>query len=69
MSAVAARATNLVASGRRRRLLLGAGALVAGGVALAVLVLAGVVDRGWRLLLVLPFWFGALGVFQARGRT
>ncbi len=68
MSAVAARATNLVASGRRRRLLLGAGALVAGGVALAVLVLAGV-DRGWRLLLVLPFWFGALGVFQARGRT
>jgi len=68
MTDVAARATNLVASGRRRRLLLGAGALVAGGIALAVLALAGA-DRGWRLLLVLPFWFAALGVFQARGRT
>ena len=41
MSAVAARATNLVASGRRRRLLLGAGALVAGGVALAGATLTG----------------------------
>jgi hypothetical protein len=68
MTAVAARAANIVASGRRRRLLLGAGALAVGGIALAVLVLTGV-DPGWRLLLVAPFWFGALGVFQARGRT
>jgi hypothetical protein len=68
MTAVAARVANIVAGGRRRRLLLGAGTLAAGGVALVVLLLAGV-DRGWRVLLVVPFWFGALGVFQARGRT
>lgn len=68
MSGAAPRAANIGAPGRRRRLLLGAGVLAAGVVALAVLLLTGV-DRGWRVLLVAPFWFGALGVFQARGHT
>jgi len=40
-----------------------------GGVAiLALLVMLGV-DRGWRALLVVPFWAGALGILQARAHT
>jgi hypothetical protein len=65
---VTTRAANILAAGRRRRLLLGACALAGGIVGLAVLLLAGG-DRGWRLLLLAPFWFGALGVFQSLGRT
>lgn len=40
---------------------------VGAGIALA-LILAGV-DRWWRIGLFLPFWIGALGVFQAREKT
>jgi hypothetical protein len=68
VSASAARAANIGAAGRRRRLLLGAAALGLGVVALAVLLVADV-DRGWRLALLAPFWVGALGVLQARGLT
>jgi len=68
VSPTAARVANIGAAGRRRRLLLGAAALGLGVVALAALLVAGV-DRGWRLALFVPFWFGALGSLQARGHT
>jgi len=53
---------------RRRRLIAGVAALVAAGSGLAALIALGV-PRVWRVALVLPFWFGALGLAQARGRT
>ncbi len=68
MSATAVRVANIGPRGCRRRILMGAAALGAGVVILVVLVLADA-DRGWRALLVVPFWAGALGVFQARAHT
>jgi hypothetical protein len=53
---------------RRRRLLAGVAALLVGGGGLALLIALGV-PRAWRVSLVVPFWFGALGLAQARGRT
>ena len=53
---------------RRRRLRWGIGALVLSGLLAAFLITAGV-PRAARLILLLPFWIGALGVFQARGKT
>jgi len=32
------------------------------------MILAGA-DRWWRIGLFLPFWIGALGIFQARAST
>ena len=46
----------------------GVAALLLGAVALVVLLVSGA-PRGTRLLLLPIFWFGALGVFQARART
>ena len=43
--------------------MLGASAAIALG-----LILAGA-DRWWRIGLFLPFWLGALGIFQARVNT
>jgi hypothetical protein len=43
-------------------------ALVLGIVGGAALILSGA-NRWWRVLLFLPFWQGALGVFQALNRT
>ena len=40
---------------------------VSAAIALA-LILAGV-NRWWRITLFIPFWMGALGVFQAREKT
>src|SRR2546425_12964156 len=62
------RAANIGPKGRRRRALMGVLTLAAGIAALVVLLLSGV-GRGWRGALFLPFWAGALGVFQARGHT
>ena len=62
------RAANIGPRGRRRRVLLGAGALAAGVAILALLLMLGV-DRGWRALLVVPFWAAALAVLQARAHT
>ena len=42
--------------------------LVLGAIA-AVVLLQGHEPRLWRLALFLPFWLGALGVFQAVGST
>ncbi|HZD06297.1 MAG TPA: hypothetical protein VE173_15410 [Longimicrobiales bacterium] len=53
---------------RARRARLGWTLLATGVVSGAVLV-GGDVTRGWRLLSFLPLWGGALGVFQARGKT
>jgi hypothetical protein len=53
---------------RRRRLLAGVAALLVAGGSLAVLIALGV-PRAWRVALVVPFWFGALGLAQARART
>ncbi len=52
----------------RRRLVMGAGTLAA-GVALALALMVTGVDRWWRVGLFVPFWVGALGVFQARAHT
>jgi len=64
----AERVANIGPRGRRRRVLLGAAALAAGVAILALLLMLGV-DRGWRALLVVPFWAGALGILQARAHT
>jgi hypothetical protein len=53
---------------RRRRMRWGIGAFVLSGI-LAVFLITTGVPRAARLFLVLPFWTGALGVFQARGKT
>jgi hypothetical protein len=53
---------------RRRRLLAGAAALLVAGGGLALLIALGV-PRAWRVALVVPFWFGTLGLAQARAHT
>lgn len=53
---------------RARRARLGWTLLAAGAVAGVALVASGA-GRWWRLTLFLPLWAGALGVFQARGKT
>jgi hypothetical protein len=40
---------------------------IAGGLTVLLLVLRA--DRLWRLVLLLPFWAGAVGVLQATGKT
>lgn len=46
----------------------GIGVFVLTGI-LAILLITAGVPRAARLILLLPFWTGALGVFQARGKT
>lgn len=53
---------------RRRRLVVGVVALLAAAALLAWLVLSGA-SRGWRLLIAIPVWLGALGVLQHRDKT
>ena len=53
---------------RRKRLLMGIAMLAVGVGITAALILTGV-SRGWRVGLFLPFWMGALGLFQAREKT
>jgi hypothetical protein len=59
---------NIVARGRSRRLTIGWITLVFGVLATAWFVTSGV-DRAWRLWLLLPFWGGAVGIFQAYAHT
>ena len=54
--------------GRRRRMGFGIVILVLGGLA-AVALFQAPAQRLWRVALFLPFWLGALGVFQAVGKT
>lgn len=53
---------------RRKRLLSGVVAFVAGIVALVLLVVFSA-DRWWRLALILPFWAAGIGFFQHRDKT
>jgi hypothetical protein len=59
---------NITGAGQRRRLTHG---LIAIG--LAVAIAATIITLGWSpgwlLVLFVPFWFGALGVIQAREKT
>lgn len=64
----AVRVANIGPRGRRRRALIGGAALAAGVAILTLLLMLGV-DRGWRAVLVVPFWVGALGILQARAHT
>ena len=52
----------------RKRLLMGV-AMLAMGVALAVILTHAGVSRGWYAALFLPFWMGTLAVSQARKKT
>jgi hypothetical protein len=52
----------------RKRLLMGV-AMLAMGVALAVIFTYAGVSRGWYAALFLPFWMGTLAVSQARKKT
>jgi len=45
------------------------GVMLGAGILLVAALIALHVDRGWRLLAGLPFWLGALGLFQARANT
>ena len=59
---------NLGPRQRRRRLLIGI-VMLATGVGWVIALVALGIDRGWRLLAVLPFWAGALGLVQAKTET
>jgi hypothetical protein len=52
----------------RKRLLMGI-AMLAVGVALAVIFTHIGVSRGWYAVLFLPFWIGSLGISQAHKKT
>jgi hypothetical protein len=43
--------------------------MLAAGLILAAVFVVADVERKWRLVLLLPFWMGALGVAQARRKT
>ena len=62
------RAANIGTAGRRKRLVFGILALGTGA-AIAVLLVLIQASLVWRLPLFLPFFAGALGVFQARDKT
>jgi hypothetical protein len=65
---LAVRIPNIGPAERHKRLVAGVMALGASVLIAAALLVAGA-DRRWRLLLFLPLWFGALGVFQAKEKT
>jgi len=66
--AIRTRLANITPSGQRRRFVTGMVAMAAGVIAAVVLVVAGV-SPGWLALLFVPFWFGSLGLVQAREKT
>ncbi len=53
---------------RKKRITIGT-ATMAIGAALSVYLVAAESTRPWRLLVLLPFWVGAVGLFQARAKT
>jgi len=59
---------NIGPAERRKRFIWGAMALGA-SVLLAAGLAVGGADRRWRLVVFLPLWIAALGVFQAREKT
>ena len=65
---MAKRVANIGPEGQKTRLRGGLIALAVGLAGAAVLVWSGI-NPWWRLVLFLPFWQGALGVFQALNKT
>ena len=68
MESPSARIANIGTRERRKRLTFG---IVASGIGVVIAVLLVVVHAPlvWRLPLFLPFYVGALGIFQARDKT
>ncbi|OLB98974.1 MAG: hypothetical protein AUH30_06165 [Candidatus Rokubacteria bacterium 13_1_40CM_68_15] len=66
--AIRPRLANITPGGQRRRFVTGVIVVTAGVVAAVVLIAAGV-SPGWLALLFVPFWFGSLGLVQAREKT
>ncbi|MFO7918733.1 MAG: hypothetical protein R6V13_11710 [Anaerolineae bacterium] len=62
------RIPNIGPEGQRRRLRGGLISLAL-GIALVVVLFVADISRWWRLGLFLPFWPGALGVFQGLEKT
>ncbi|MDE3089368.1 MAG: hypothetical protein KGJ80_08275 [Chloroflexota bacterium] len=60
--------SNIGPKEQRKRLIFGTAAFVMGIAIAALLVLSGV-DRWWRVGLLLPFYIGGIGFFQARDKT
>jgi hypothetical protein len=60
--------SNIGPGERRKRLIFGLVFLI-GGLASAAALIGSGAPRGWRALLVLPFYASALGFLQARERT
>ena len=65
---MAAIARNLLPSGRRQRLLMGVAFMAIAVVGAALLVASGL-PRGARVALFLPFYVGAVGLWQYRDHT
>jgi hypothetical protein len=61
-------AANIGPAERRKRLTIGLFAMAVCALA-SVLMIRDGAPRWWRLLLVLPWWTAALGIFQARARV
>jgi hypothetical protein len=59
---------NIGPEGQRTRLRGGLVALGIGIIITPILVVSGI-SRWWRLLLFIPFWQGAMGIFQALHKT
>jgi len=68
MNAETAELANIGPKEIRKRQLMGV-AMLAMGVALAVLFAHAKVGRGWYAALFPPFWIGALALSQARKKT
>src|SRR5438093_1161000 len=68
LMAIRARLANITPQGQRQRFVTGVIALAAGVIAAGVLIVAGV-SPGWLTLLFIPFWYGSLGLVQAREKT
>ncbi len=66
--AIRARLANITPQGQRQRFVTGVIALAAGVIAAGVLIVTGV-SPGWLALLFIPFWYGSLGLVQAREKT
>ena len=65
---MAAIARNLGVSGRRHRLLMGIALTAIAVVGGALMIVAGL-PRGFRMVLAIPFYLGAVGFLQYRDHT
>ena len=52
----------------QKRLIMGV-TMLAVGIAIAVALILIDLNRWWRIGLLLPFWMGSLGLFQAKEKT